>query len=152
MDAAKHEGPLHYLPVLHESYYSIHPPVACRVGKQMIPVPAKHWGLTVIDSGTNHVLLPSRVLDALKPALGREAPEPLSRVFDELCVAVPQETTPQQAARHFPSLRLAMRDLSGKPFVRPSLPLSYLQYWLSCPALSLTARDGFDGAITAHRC
>jgi len=90
----------------------------------MIPVPAKHWGLTVIDSGTNHVLLPSRVLDALKPALGREAPEPLSRVFDELCVAVPQETTPQQAARHFPSLRLAMRDLSGKPFVRPSLPLS----------------------------
>ena len=100
MDAAKHEGQLHYVPVLHESYYSIHPPVACRVGKQMIPVPAKHWGLTVIDSGTNHVLLPSRVLDALKPALGREAPEPLSRVFDELCVAVPQETLPPNCWLH----------------------------------------------------
>lgn len=152
-DHTKHHGTLHWLKILHESYYIVHPPLATRYLKLSISggtassnmiqgLRSSSWGLTVLDSGTPHVLVPPAVFNALKPALlsqvSTNACPSLLKIFDEMCIPaaplLPQvlldkhwkdRKTPKAAAVaqlshhllvNFPTLEFVFRSSDGKPF------------------------------------
>jgi hypothetical protein len=143
--------------VLHKSFYLIHPPMLVRVSKRLLPVPRKSWGLTVIDSGTPHTLVPVRVMALLRPLLADNAPPRLRSLFDPdvMCLPAPVEmirsliSSGECDTGSFPTLELLMRDSEGQMFTLYWQPAGYLYSPLRPPRhhRQSSASPGGGGAL-----